>query len=463
MDSETARTESSSEGASAKLPKKTLFFYGLSEMPIQIAQVPVTAYVLNFYVQDLGLSAALVGAAYLISRLFDVVTDPLVGYLSDRTTTRWGRRRVWMLASVPVMWIGAYMVFFPDPPVSIWYFLSWMAVLWLGWTMLLIPYYAWAAELSPEYNERSLITGWRTALGLVANIVSKLIPAIALICCAIGGTPAVVNMIGIVLLVVLPLSVGLTVTNVTERRDFIPAQMPILAGLRVMWRNGPFKRLVTAIFINYTGTAIATSTMIFYIRGVLGEEEGAILALLAFYTTNLCSIPFWLWISKRIGKHRAWIAGLLTFTFVAPLYLLLGPGDFYWMLPIIAVTGFAGGTFHTMTNSMKADVIDLDTLRSGENRAAMFFAVWSMAMKLALAMGPFIALSTLGLLGFDSKPGIVHDPQQIWALKIVYALSTAVFFTIAAAVAWRYPITEERHLRLRKVLERRQARRLAAR
>lgn len=445
-----------------KLSKKILFFYGLSEMPIQIAQVPVTAYVLNFYVQDLGLAAGLAGTAYFLSRIFDVITDPLVGFMSDRTKTRWGRRRVWMAASVPIMWLGAYMVFFPEPPVGVGYFLFWMAVLWLGWTMLLIPYYAWAAELSPEYNERSLITGWRTALGLSANIVSKVIPAIALICCAIGGTPEVVRMIGIVLLVVLPLSVGLTVIFVPEKQEFVPAQMPIMQGLRIMWRNGPFKRLVSAFFINYVGTATSTAVIVFYIRGVLGHEEGAILALLAYYVTSLCSIPFWVWISKRIGKHRAWITGLLTFTFVSPLYLFLGKGDFYWMIPIIAVTGFAGGTFHTMTNSMKADVIDLDTLRSGENRAAMFFAVWSMAIKLAISIGPFIALGTLGIMGFDSKPGAVNDPQQIWALKIVYAMSTAVFFTIAAAVTWNYPITEKRHLRLREVLQRRQARRALA-
>ena len=446
----------------APLSKKTLFFYGLSEMPIQVAAVPVTAYILNYYVQDLGLSAALAGTAYLVSRLFDVVTDPLVGFLSDRTQSRWGRRRVWMVTSLPIFMLGAYMLFFPMGQVTITYFLVWMSVLWLGWTMLLIPYYAWAAELSPEYNERSLITGWRTALGLVANVASKLVPAGALFFFAYGGTPAVVEMIGIILLIILPLTVGLTVTQVPERRDFVPAQMPLLKGLKVMWRNGPFKRLVLAFFINYTGTAVSTASIIFYVRGVLGEEGGGILSLLAYYIASLISIPFWVWLSTRIGKHKTWALGLLCFTFLAPIYFFLGPGDFYIMLPIIALTGFAGGTFHTMTNSMKADVIDLDTLKSGENRAAMFFAVWSMAMKLALSIGPWIALTALGLLGLDSKPGPVTDPDQILAIKAIYAFSTPVFFTLTALIIWKYPITEQRHLRLREALERRRLRRAEA-
>lgn len=220
--------------ASQPLSKRILFFFGLSEMPIQVAAVPVTAYIVNFYVEDLGLSAALVGTAYMIARIFDVITDPLIGYLSDRTQTRWGRRRPWMLAGTPVMWIGAYMLFFPQGEISITYFLIWMIVLWLGWTMLLIPYYAWAAELSPDYHERSKITSWRTALGLVANIVSKLIPSLPIlipvlapVLYVVEGTPDIVHIIGICLLVILPVSVFLTVTQVPELKTLSPPPCPL--------------------------------------------------------------------------------------------------------------------------------------------------------------------------------------------------------------------------------------------
>jgi GPH family glycoside/pentoside/hexuronide:cation symporter len=441
-----------------KLSRRILFFFGLSEMPIQVAAVPVTAYIVNFYVDDIGLSAALVGTAYMLARLFDVITDPAIGFLTDRTRSRWGRRRPWMLAGMPIMWVGSYMLFFPSGEISVWYFFIWMAVLWLGWTMLLIPYYAWAAELSPDYNERSTVTSWRTALGLVANIVSKLIPSVAVTFYAVSGTPAIVELIGMCLLVILPISVILTVTQVPESDDFVPATMPLVAGMRIMMKNGPFKRLISAFFINYIGTAVSTATIIFFVRGVLHEESAGIIILLAYYITSLCSIPFWLWLSKRIGKHRTWITGLLGFSCIQPLYLLLGPGDIWWMSPIIAATGFFGGTFHTMTNSMKADVIDLDTLKSGENRAGMFFAMWSMAMKVALAFGPAFALWMLG--GFGYVAGTT-DPDALLALRLVYALSVPVFFTAAAIIVWGYPITEERHLRMRRALERRQSRRHA--
>lgn len=444
------------------LSKRILFFFGLSEMPVQVAAVPLTAYVLNFFVQDLGVSASLAGLAYLGARVFDIVIDPMIGHLSDRTVTRWGRRRVWMVGSLPFMLAGSYMLFFPQPPVGALYFFFWMCVLWLGWTMLVIPYYAWAAELSPDYHERSLVTGWRTALGLAANVVSKLIPALALLLFAYGGTPQVVHMIGVMLMVLLPVSIGMTVTQVGERKDFVPATLPLLRGLRVMWRNGPFKRLILAFFINYVGTAISTATIIFFIRGVLGSENAGIVILLAYYLSSLCSIPFWVWASKRISKHKCWILGLMTFTLTAPFYFLLGPGDVYWMVPLLAINGFGGGTFHTMTNSMKADVVDLDTAMSGENRAGLYFAMWAMAMKVSLAIGPWLALTALGLFGFAPKPGLIDDPQQKLALQLIYILSPPLFFSITAAIAWRYPITEARHLKLREALAKRRERRASA-
>ncbi len=453
---------SKSAEASDKLPKKTLFFYSLSDMPIQVAALPVAAFIPNYYGADLGVSLVAVANVWLITRLFDGIIDPVIGYLSDKTETRWGRRRIWMVAAVPVMMLAVYKVFFPQTPVDATYLLIWMIVYWIGWTMLLIPYYAWAAELSPDYHERSLITGWRAWIGMVANVISKLIPVIALYYFGFGGTPAVVFMIGIMLLILIPMSVGLTVTQVPERTDVKPVQISVTKGLRMMLKNGPFRRLVTAFFFSFVGIAFATATIVFFIRGVIGHEGGSIVMLLVFYGAGLCGVPFWVWLSNRIGKHKAWIASLLVYPFFSPLYLLLGEGDFYWMLPISAITGFAGGAFHALPNSMKADVIDLDEMRTGENRAAMFFAVWSFTMKIALSFGPWLALLMLAWAGFDAAPGAENTPAQLFKLSLVFALSPPVFFTIAAVFALKYPITKERHGRMRSALERRRARRASA-
>lgn len=453
--------DSDTQETTERLPNRTKLFYGLSDMPIQVASLPVSAFIPNYYGADLGLSLAAVGTVWLFARLFDAVLDPLIGYASDRTETRFGRRRVWMVAAVPILMLSVYMIFFPAPPVTATYLLFWMVVFWFGWTMLFIPYYAWAAELSPDYHERSSIVGWRAGLGLAASVLSKLIPVMALIFFGVGGTPAVVAIIGIILLVLLPVCVGLTVWQVPERTDVQPVSMPVLKGIRIMLTNGPFKRLVIAFFFQFTGIAFASATIVFYIRGVLHEEEGSILMLLIYYSASLCGVPFWVRLSKLIGKHKAWIASLMVYPVFSPFYLLLGPGDFYWMLPIAVVTGFASGSFFTLPHSMKADVIDLDTIRTGEDRAAWYFAVWSFIMKIALSVGPWLSLTSLAFIGFDATPGAINAPEQLLGLKLVFALSPPVFFVIAAYFAYNYPITEERHSRMRSALERRRARQLA--
>ena len=436
------------------LSRKNLFFFGLADMPIQMASVPVAAFIPNYYGQDLGISLAAVGLVLLLSRSFDAITDPLIGWLSDRTVSPWGRRRVWMILAVPVLMVSIYKLFFPDPNnVSAFYLFIWLTFLWLGWTMLFIPYYAWAAELTADYHERSRVTGWRSSIGLAANVVSKLVPAIAIFCCAYGGTRETLFLIGVMLMGLLPVSVCLTVFMVPEGKNFIPAKLSFVPGLKLMLKNGPFKRLIIAFFINQLGTSISTALIVFYVRSVLQEEDKTILQLLVYYFFNLCGIPFFVRFSSHIGKHRAWSLALLAFAVCMLGYLSLGPGDFYWMLPITAVTGFLAGSFWVIPNSMKADVIDIDRLQSGEDRTAWYFAIWSLATKIALSLGPAIALGLLSMTGYDPGNQAGGLDASVEGLKLLFVFGPAAGFILTAIIAWNYPITEKYHVEIKKQIE----------
>jgi Na+/melibiose symporter-like transporter len=430
--------------------------FGLAEMPLQIATLAILAYIPNYYGMDLGVSLASVATVLMIARLFDAVTDPLVGYFSDRTQSRWGRRRVWMVASIPVLILAVYRLTFPDPLVDAGYLLLWMVVFWLGWTMLQIPYYAWAAELSDDYNERSVIVGWRSAVGLVANILSKLIPVIAVYFFAVSGTKGVLQIIGIILLCVTPVAVGVTVAFVPERMDFKEVTLPVMRGLRLLWRNGPFKRLMLSFFLTNIGAAFGTTLVLFYIRAVLGEESAGIVVLLVYYAASLTGVSFWVWLSRRLGKHRAVFFAYLSF-WAGMIYMFLGKGDFYYMLPVMVVTGFCGSALWTLPNAMKADVIDVDRLRCGQNRAAWFFSVWSFGIKLAQSVGPMLALLMLDATGFDAAPKTTNTEDDLFGLRVLYSFGTPVFYTLAALVIWNYPLTQKRHLKIRASIERRVA------
>ncbi|MEQ8485514.1 MAG: MFS transporter [Pseudomonadales bacterium] len=440
-----------------QLSRRTLFFYGLSDMPIQVVAVPVAAFIPNYYGQDLGISLAAVGTIWLLTRLFDAVSDPVIGWLSDRTDTRWGRRRVWMVAAVPVLMLAVYKLFMPEPPVTAAYLFTWLIVLWVGWTMLFIPYYAWAAELSSDYHERTRITGWRAWVGMAANVLSKLLPVLALLFFGYGGTRETLFLIGVMTLALLPLTVALTVLNVPEGREFRPTRLALGPGFKLMMRNGPFKRLVLAFFVNQLGSGISTALIVFFIRGVLAEEANSILMLLVYYGANLCGIPFWIWFATKVSKHRAWCLSLFVFSAFQCGYLFLGPGDFYYMLPITTCTGFLGGAFWVLPNSMKADVIDVDTLESGEDRAAWYFAVWSFMIKIALSIGPWLALTALAFVGYDPSPGGLRSEEGLLGLKLLFCLGPATGFVLAGLIAWNHPLDQARQREIREAIARRAA------
>ncbi|MFN3233576.1 MAG: MFS transporter [Alphaproteobacteria bacterium] len=453
---------SATVGSHTRLSKSTMFFYSLPQMPVMMGFLPFALILPAFYSGELGLDLALYSNILLIVSLFDVFTDALIGRVSDKTRSRFGRRRIWMVIGIPLMIFGTYKLYLPSGPIDGWYFFIWAMVMRFGWTLLTIPYWSWGAELSPDYQERSRITGSRAASGLIGTLLIWAVLLVGLFGFDMGGTTASVNLIGIVIIIALPITVGLAVWRVPERQDISPTTIPIWEGVKLMWQNGPLKRLILAFLVGYTSFAITFQLYIFYVTSILQAGSAWIWLLSMTTFIGVLAVPVWVTISKRTGKHRAWGAALIISAIVGPLYLLLGPGDVLYAIPILIVLAFASGTFDAMPNSMKADVIDLDTVMTGEDRAALYFSAWAFTQKLAQTIAGYLTLQGLALAGFVPALGPNNDPDGLLALKLIFAVVPSVFFIAAAAIAWNYPITEKRQQELRAEVESRKALQAAA-
>ncbi len=415
---------------------------------------PVIVFIPRFYASDVGVSLALVGTIMIVVRIFDVITDPLMGYLSDHTKSRFGRRRPWVVAATPIMMISIYQLFMPPEGAGATHMLLWSMTLSLSTTMMLIPYYAWGAELSTDYRERSRITGARAMAGVIGSLTAQLVPAAALLFFGLGGSATVLEIVGITMLIIMPVCVLLTVLRTPEPEVDIRSTLPVLEGLKLMWQNGPFKQLVLAFMIGSIGLNVTTPLYLFFVADVLGAEDKAIYMLTFFYLTTFFAVPVWVKLANRFGKHRAYIGAFVMISCAHPFYLLLGPGDFWWMLPITVATGFAAGGFAaSLPNSMKADVIDLDTVASGENRAAIFFSAWSFAQKATSSVGAAIAMFGLALFGFNAEPGAVNGEDELFGLRFLFSTFPSLFFLAGAAIVWNYPITEDKHAEIRRQIE----------
>ncbi len=257
-------------GARQGLPTATLFAYGISDFRVMLAGMPLMLYLNIYYATEVGIGLVGLGNLLLFARIFDLATDPLVGYLSDHTRTRWGRRKPWMVASLPFMMLGLYKVLIPAEGAGLGYVFSWMMVMWLGWTMLMIPYCAWGAELTTDYDERTRVTGWRAAMGSVGQLTSITFPVVAAVWFSLDGISGIMHITAYAAMILIPIAVLITVTRVKEVPDLSAPAMQVFDGLKVMLRNGSFRWLVIAFMISSLGLAIMTSSRLAMGRALLG-------------------------------------------------------------------------------------------------------------------------------------------------------------------------------------------------
>ena len=426
-----------------RLSRRELFAYSLAESPMQMVSLPVGVFLPAFYAQELGLGLAAVGMILMVARLWDVVTDPVIGFLSDRTKTRFGRRKPWILASVPLLMLSVHQLFVPGEAASNMHLLVWTMLLWLGWTLFNIPYFAWGAELSLGYTERTRITGWRTMLGFSGGMVAVMLPAGSQMFLDYGGTSGeALDMVANIVVWTIPVCTILLLAAVRERPNFVPPKMDILPGLKVMWANRPFRRLLFAFIACTTGSALGSPVVVLFFNHVIGDPTVTPLVLMGYFVASLAGVPFWVWLARKTDKHLTWLVALSVLALTFPGFMFLGEGDLWLGAGLMFMVGIASN-FAVVPVSMKADVIDLDRLQSGEKRAGLFFAAWSTATKLAIALGVGISLPALELLGFDPK--IINPPEQLLALRAWFSFAPPAFYVVAAAMLLGYPITRARH------------------
>lgn len=442
-----------------RLPTRTALAYGTLGFPIAILGYPLTLLLHPYYASELGLGLAAISTVLLFTRLFDFVTDPLMGWISDHTKSPLGRRRPYLLVGMPVLLFGMYKLFMPTPPVNIWYMLIWNSVMYLGWTIMLLPYSAWAAELTPDYLDRSRITATRQVF-----TICGLIGAAAIIWFhqEILDRPEpgqVLQGLGITLFLLFPLAVAAILMMVPENPGPLPARsQPWFRSLGSMLKIGPFRRLVYIAGAVVIGEASRHAVLVFFLDDVLQASDKLGRIYLLYFTVGVMGIPLWQWLAKRYGKHRSLAAAMTLSAVTVFATAFLGPGDFNLFLAFYVTKGLAFGAFAYLPLAMVADVVDVDTAVTRQKRAGIFYAVHGAIDKVGLAIGLFLALQVLNLAGYD--PQVPPTEAGILMLRIEYAILPTIFFLFASCLAWNYPVTEARHDRLRAVLERREAREL---
>lgn len=436
-----------------KLRRRSLVLYALPSLTTSVAALPMALFIPAFYADELGLPLAAVGVAIAASRLLDVVTDPLIGTLSDHLCTRWGRRKPWMLLGTPLFVISVWYVFVPGGQVGIGYLLAWSALLYLGFTMIDLPHKAWGAELSTGYDERSRVTSVREALSTVGQVALLGFLVVLTVQGLDAGAEQLRSMAWLIVLG-LPVLVTITLLGVPERRPApVPqARLGLLAGLRILGGNPAFGRMIGCVLLFVSGIAIQGTLHRLVLADVMGDARLFAWMIFIENLATLAAVPAWLRLSVRIGKHRALIAAALWLALLSLPLALLREGDTALLITLIAIRGSSFASILFLANSIAADVSDVDTLASGRQRSGLYFAALGMTIKLSLALGVLLATLLPALFGYD--PAATVTPPAIQArLMLIYGVLPALLMTGGVLFLLRFPITRERHAEVRAALD----------
>ncbi len=432
-----------------------LLCYGLPALPLALLTLPFYVIVPGYYA-SVGVPIALVGSILLAVRLVDAFTDPIAGYLSDKTQLRFGRRRSWFAVGIPLTALSAYMVFNPPEQVTWQHLLIWSLALSLSWTVALVPFNAWGAELSPSYEGRNRVTVFREGFAFVGTLAALIIQYVV----SDGQSTAVglertLDIFALIMIVALPLAALVTLLAVPEPVNRSSRSVSFAEGIGFMRNNVPFKRLVAAFLINGLANGFPVTLFILYVSDRLELPEKAGLFLVVYFFAGLIGMPFWLQVAKAQSKHRSWCYAMLLACAAFIFAPFLPPKADALFLAVCIVTGFSVGADLVLPASLQADVIDVDTAASGEQRSGIYLAIWGLATKLALALAVGIAFPLLAVSGYD--PGAdIRTEFGLKVLALLYAAVPVCLKLAAIAIMWDFPLDAARQAALREAIDKRQ-------
>jgi GPH family glycoside/pentoside/hexuronide:cation symporter len=442
-----------------RLPLPTIVAYALPTLGTGFMGLLLAVYLLKFSTDVLLIAPAAIGAILFLSRFWDAISDPIAGYLSDRSTARLGRRRGWMLgAAVPV---GLFFVMTWSPPAGLEGapLVGWMAVAVFGFftaeTVLLIPHTALGAELSPAYHERTRIFGVRSMVAVAGSLLAL----VGLYVLTTSQAPrAAALSIAVPIALFTALAIALAVAHLRERPELSgrgPAD-PVAAFADVA-RN-PHARLLLVVFgIESLGSATIGVLVPYVADYVVGRPELTAPIILSYFVPVVLFTPLWIRLSQRYGKKRLWVFSMaLTAVAFGGLFFVRPGAPGVAAMTLFGVLGGIGGSCGQVVGpSIQADVIDWDEHRTGQRKEGVYFAAWNFVRKAAFGVVAMLTGTTLSLIGF--VPNQPQSESTLFALRVLFGIFPGASFVIGTLLFLRFGLNEREHAEIRAALDGRAA------
>ena len=413
-----------------------LFCYGALSLPIAMGGFALVTYIPTFYAVDLELGLSFVGLVFVFGRLLDVITDPLIGYLSDQTTSKYGPRHPWMVIGVPIFCLAAWMLFVPPDDVTLTYLILASAAYFLFYTALDVPYSSVGLEISAHIHERSVLASTKALFQVAGALVAALIPLILVL-----GTRDSLTLIAQNIIFISAISLFLFLAFVPRKNSSTPPKKPKFKYvLSTAWASRPYRYMIIAFLIVQTANALTAGLTVLFVTNVIKTPHLIGLFLGVLLISSALFLPIWIWASKRWSKKRAWAAAVIVCILTLLTAPFLGEGDVVAGVIFSAIIGAAFGCDAIMPTSMLADIVYKDEIDGKGRFAGSYLAIKNSVSKLTFIAPMGLAFPLLDYVEFSS--GSDNTLMSLAMLLFFYAILPVILRFAAFAIIWKMPETE---------------------
>ena len=445
--------------AHAKVHRKLpgLLSLSLLGVPLTALSLPLVVMIPEHYATVLGLPLAVIGLIFTSVRVFDIVVDPLLGAAMDRTRTRWGRYRPWLVLGAPALMLAVYMLFMAKPGVGPLYLLATLTASFLGWSILSLAQLALASGLAAGYDERSRVYAWVQFASLLGILTVMGFPILSAKLGETSLTPT--QLMGWIIIVLMAPAVALAAWRVPEAAAV--AQRHIVGVkeyLSVVGRQAVFR--IAAIDLLFgLGFGTASAMLVFFVTAAKGLDRSAVgIVLIAQVVTAMITVPAVAWLARRLDKHFVLgVSGVLA-AVVSVVFVFLPDHNLLAVSLGMMGWGLSFGAFNLLPRAMMADAGDELRLESGSDQTGVLYALLISSWKLGGALAVGLSFAALALVGYKPALMAANTPQAISGLEMVFAGPSAALFLLGAWLAFTYPLTREKHAAIRLELDARDAR-----
>lgn len=440
----------------APLSSGLVLSFSTLALPLGALAVAVAVYIPPFFASHLGVNLAAIGAAFAIVRMLDIGVDPVLGLVMDRTRTRLGRYRVWVLLGGPILMAAVYAMFEAPHGIGSLYLIFWLLVFYLGNSILGLGHSAWAATLATEYHQRSRVFGVLAAAGVVGAVTVLIIPIVA---AHLGLSEADgVKAMGWFIFAMIPLVVALVCLRTPEHIVKTAPEKFALKDYLSLLVKPDLLRLFLAQMALTLGPGWMSALYLFFFKDSRGfSSEEASFLLLVYVIAGIVGAPLTARLAMRFSKHRTLMVTTTAYSLGLCTVMILPKGNVAIALPVMFWCGFMAAGFDLMIRAMLADVADEVRLEQGQERLSLIYALNALANKIASAFAIGLTFPLLAQIGYDATAGAGNTPRAIFGLEMAYIIGPIIFVMLGGACVLGWKLDAAKHADIRRQLDERDA------